>query len=628
MQTSSKTLVGVAVVLLAALTSLVAQADDSAQAVASPAHSDQRAHDETEPSFDPAQVGGEFKIFNQEDLVKLSRVLRETRNVPLEERCEVYERTLREILPQSADRGTLFKEVIDSLAARTVLPSFRAQNSEQPYVKQLRECVDQLADYRPASSPKRTVVAGPSPDSRPSTPKGDDPMVGVMNEFAQVKERVVDPVKDLYPPRAAQAAELKHHEDHESDSDSDHDSHSDSSSDAGSRDEELDDQLDQLHTEWHHEADEHHSRHHDEHHPPHTTMEPALVHELVQEELEEEELEHRIERERDPVRKLELQLEREQKRTKSLVEQLDKNRYELEDLLEEKERRERSSQLGASDNENVLDRSRYEMMKSLYEEVREREERTNAKLDELSRQLAACQSREFEAKGPRYESDDESDEDDDDDEKAYKDLGKMVGKLQDKMSSSESPARRCQKYYLLLNFPGKVTKKVVKTVAKLALPESEPTGEFYESLRSFAGQLAQTKSAKKAVRELDECLGRQNQAGPRHLGGSAVAFGVPIEGPSSFHQHHQYGHGPHDYYHQFVSTSKDNEVPVTVFKTKSRSSSFSHDHHSVRPLHDLLPHRPLLPGVPTPPHVPSAFAHVRANTNLNRYADHLHPPYY
>lgn len=268
----------------------------------------------------------------------------------------------------------------------------------------------------------------------------------------------------------------------------------------------------------------------------------AMIAEFINDEIFDE----AVRNERNPVRKLEMLLENEKKLTKWLRKQLDDGQYEVAEL------REKLNQLQVSLNEgsNILDskissirghlshdddpigRARFDEVKRLYDESVAREAKTG---EELKLALARIAQLVSEAKHHDNSDHDNDDDDDDDhhdhkdnhkkDKKQIEDPVKMAHKLQDKFKSSESLANRCQKYYMLFTFTGDVNKQVIKTIARLSLPESGVTSSaiYHDTLRHYADLLARSgvKKAREATQELAQCArlqpSEQYSSGPQQV---------------------------------------------------------------------------------------------------------------
>lgn len=151
----------------------------------------------------------------------------------------------------------------------------------------------------------------------------------------------------------------------------------------------------------------------------------------------------------------------------------------------------------------LLEKSRFNTMKELYERSVKREEDLTSKVKELESRLS-----EAARSGSRLQLDKDSD---DDDEK-LDDAAKIAAKLYHQIDSGENVFNRCYKYLLAFTLPGKITKRALKTIASLSI--RKPAMEDFYSQASMMSTKADAlirsgkKHAQAAGKDIRQCLSR------------------------------------------------------------------------------------------------------------------------
>lgn len=505
--------------------------------------------------------------FDRSQLVSLSKAHQDMRGLPLDQRCRLFDEQLRGFMQASknplasASKAALFQNAIARLNGRQ-LPF----NNKQPFLVALEECVSNLSEYQSETGPKRNVISGPLPGAGVvPTAAGKNPIERAYDEFNSVKNNIKDLGQDLYNkvPAESHHNQGHHHPGNEVHGHLPQGAHHQSGAlhfgnevsgllpagfahDHGRP-------LDELRYNENHQ---HNFDHHHQH-----NQNDKLSHELRLNQRHP--FEHQNHHEHAQLHELEDRLRDQSRRAVSLeaqIEQYEMVNSELEKKVAELQRQLASAQealqYGHKQRKNDDD---------------DDDDDSDSDDDDDDRSIGDVIKHKKEQK--KYKKDKKKGKKDDDD-KVYKDPVDIARKLQDKMNSSESPESRCQKYYMALNYNGKVNKKLLKILSQLRLPKSTNQDQaYFDSLSQYAQLLAGSsqKHSQQASREIQQCLTRRESMShststqQRSLGPNEIPV---IDARNKHHQHHadyarnQQHFEPSHVVNSFGHSSAQ-EIPVT-----------------------------------------------------------------
>lgn len=375
----------------------------------------------------------------------LSKVQQDTKAFPLDQRCKVFDETLRRLLYGGTgheqlvypSKPELFQRAMTALVLRK-----KNFNPDQPVYLALEECVNNLSEYRSSGMLKHQVFTSPDQTTSIHPVQNETLMGSTIERNLKATERA------FFGNHLAGSNYVGHGEHYV------------------------------------------HSEHQNENNFPY----PADTLTGPQLRAAYEELWHRFNATDARMRLFESQLEHEKRRESHLEAKLIKLRAKLQP----------AGHHGGRDHDTIFGK------------------------------LAKDNKKEWKLK---------------DDDKIYNDPVDIARKLQRTLNAYEALENRCQKYYIAINHPGKVTKKFIRLIAKLNLPRTMITdGAYYEFLDEYLQLLNRSadKSSRLAARDLEQCL---------------INFS---NGPSAAESMHYYQDEPHQQVHMRDSRGRHMYAPTTI----------------------------------------------------------------
>lgn len=152
-------------------------------------------------------------VLSRLDLAHLSKIRMETKQLPLERKCTIYDKELRKML---AEEGTLNSRALLSQVIRVLSQRKLPFGNSQPALSDLRMCLenspnDKAENSTGSGSVKREVIAGPNSNKNLEVKKvsGENHLRDAIDEFKEVKNNVKDFGQDIYLPKNKNLPEQK-----------------------------------------------------------------------------------------------------------------------------------------------------------------------------------------------------------------------------------------------------------------------------------------------------------------------------------------------------------------------------------------------------------------------------------